>query len=115
MPQRASVAKPGERRDSYNVLRETLRWQVALVLAGVVTALTLALSLLNSRLGFGDTALLAWIICGLSVACLIALLKLPRGLGATIFFGMIALSLVGAMTRALVEYSSSPRARYQVF
>jgi diguanylate cyclase (GGDEF)-like protein len=91
------VAKPGNRRDSYTILRETLRWQVALVLAGVVMALTLSLSLLNSRLGFGDTALLAWIICGLSFGCLVALLKLPRGLGATIFFGMIALSLLGAM------------------
>src|SRR5687768_18470917 len=82
----ARVAKPGKRRDSYTVLRETLRWQVAVVLAGIVLALTLALSLLNSRLGFGDTALLAWIICGLSAACLLALLKLPRDLGATIFF-----------------------------
>jgi diguanylate cyclase (GGDEF)-like protein len=91
------VANPSQRRDSYTVLRETLRWQVAMVLAGVVMALTLALSLLNSRLGFGDTALLAWIICGLSAACLLALVKLPRGPGATIFFGMIALSLLGAM------------------
>jgi diguanylate cyclase (GGDEF)-like protein len=63
----------------------------------VVATLTLALSLLNSRLGFGDTALLAWIICGLSIACLVALLKLPRNLGATLFFAMIALSLLGAM------------------
>ncbi|MGH8028780.1 MAG: GGDEF domain-containing protein [Arenimonas sp.] len=91
------MAKPGNRRDSYTLLRDTLRWQVAMVLAAVVMTLTLALSLLNSRLGFGDTALLAWIICGLSGACLLALLKLPRALGATIFFGMISLSLVGAM------------------
>jgi diguanylate cyclase (GGDEF)-like protein len=91
------VAKPGKRRDSYTVLRETLRWQVAMVLAAVVMLLTLALSLLNSRLGFGDTAMLAWVICGLSAACLLALLRLPRGMGATIFFAMIALSLLGAM------------------
>jgi diguanylate cyclase (GGDEF)-like protein len=91
------AARPANRRDSYTILRDTLRWQVALVLAGVVLLLTLALGLLNDRLGFGDTALLAWIICGLSAACLLALLKLPRGLGATIFFGMIALSLMGAM------------------
>ena len=92
-----TAGRSTNRRDSYTILRDTLRWQVALVLAGIVLLLTLALSLLNTRLGFGDTALLAWIICGLSAACLLALLKLPRGLGASIFFGMIALSLLGAM------------------
>jgi diguanylate cyclase (GGDEF)-like protein len=91
------VAKPGERRDSYTLLRETLRWRVAFVLALVVVALTFSLGMLNTRLHFGDTALLSWIILGLSSACTIALLLLPRALGATVFFAMIAGSLVGAM------------------
>jgi diguanylate cyclase (GGDEF)-like protein len=91
------VAKPSNRRDSYTVLRETLRWRVALVLALVVVALTFSLGLLNTKLHFGDTALLSWIILGLSILCLVGLLKLPRQLGATLFFSMISGSLIGAM------------------
>jgi diguanylate cyclase (GGDEF)-like protein len=91
------VAKPGNRRDSYTILRETLRWQVALVLSGIVMALCLALGILNTSLHFGDTALLAWIILGLSAASMLALLKLPRQLGGTLFFAMIAVSLSGSM------------------
>jgi diguanylate cyclase (GGDEF)-like protein len=91
------VAKPSQRRDSYTILRETLRWRVAMVLSVIVMALCLALGVLNTRLHFGDTALLAWIILGLSAASMVALLKLPRQLGGTLFFAMIALSLTGSM------------------
>ena len=91
------MAKPGNRRDSYTILRETLRWRVALVLSAIVMALCLALGILNSRLNFGDTAFLAWVILGLSAASTAALLKLPRQLGGTIFFAVIAVSLSGSM------------------
>jgi GGDEF domain-containing protein len=91
------VAKPANRRDSYTILRETLRWRVAMVLSVIVMALCLALGMLNTKLNFGDTAMLAWIILGLSAASLVALLKLPRQLGGTLFFAMIALSLTGSM------------------
>jgi diguanylate cyclase (GGDEF)-like protein len=91
------VSKPGNRRDSYTILRETLRWRVALVLSGIVMGLCLALGILNTSLHFGDTALLAWIILGLSAASVVALLKLPRQVGGTIFFAMIAVSLSGSM------------------
>ena len=87
----------GNRRDSYTILRETLRWRVALVLSGIVAALCLALGVLNTRLHFGDTALLAWIILGLSAASMVALFKLPRHLGGTLFFTMIAAALTGSM------------------
>jgi diguanylate cyclase (GGDEF)-like protein len=91
------VGKPGIRRDSYTIFRETLRWRVALVLSLVVVALTFSLGMLNTRLHFGDTALLSWIILGASALCTAGLLTLPRQLGATIFFAMIATALTGAM------------------
>jgi diguanylate cyclase (GGDEF)-like protein len=82
------------RRDSYSLLRETLRWRVALVLGVLIMALMAALGILNTHLGLTDTALLAWIVLGLTSACVTALLTLPRQLGGTIFFCVIAAALL---------------------
>ena len=77
------------RRDSFSILRETMRWRVSLVLAALIVVLTFSLALLNSRLGLNDTALLAFAISGVASALLVALLTLPRGKGATLFFASI--------------------------
>jgi diguanylate cyclase (GGDEF)-like protein len=82
------------RRDSYSLLRETLRWRVALVLGVLIVALMLALGVLNTHLGYADTALLAWIIMGMTAACVVGLLTLPRELGGTVFFCVIAAALL---------------------
>jgi diguanylate cyclase (GGDEF)-like protein len=82
------------RRDSYSLLRETLRWRVALVLSVLIIVLMLALGALNTYLGYADTALLAWIVLGLTAACVVGLLTLPHELGGTIFFCVIAVALL---------------------
>jgi diguanylate cyclase (GGDEF)-like protein len=85
------------RRDSFTLLRETMRWRVALVLSALILALSLVLGALNTRLGLADTAQLAWIVAGIAFACLAALLALPRHVGGNVFFVTIALLLVGVV------------------
>jgi len=58
-------------RDSYCILRETLRWRVALVLSVLVMVQMLALGLLNTHLGYADTALLSWIVLALTGVCVL--------------------------------------------
>ncbi len=82
------------RRDSFSILRETMRWRVALVLGVLITVLMVALGTLNTSLGYTDTAWLAGGIFLASGACVIGLLTLPRQLGATIFFSVIGTVLV---------------------
>jgi diguanylate cyclase (GGDEF)-like protein len=88
---------PMLRRDSFTLLRETMRWRVSIVLAGLILVLTLTLGILNTRLQLPDTALLAWICAGIAAGCIAALLLLPRHVGGTVFFVTIALLLVGTM------------------
>jgi diguanylate cyclase (GGDEF)-like protein len=82
------------RRDSYSLLRETLRWRVALVLGVLIIALMAALGTLNSHLGLDDTALLAWIVLAVTSICVLLLLTLSRELSGTIFFCVIAAALL---------------------
>lgn len=88
-------------RDSYSVLRDRLRWRVAMLLATLIAALMVALALLNNSLGYQDTALMAWGILGLACGLLVALLLLPRALGANVFFATIALALVAVLALGL--------------
>ncbi|GAB3732086.1 hypothetical protein GCM10028794_08850 [Silanimonas algicola] len=76
-------------RSSYAETRETLRWRVALVLVALMSTLMLALGLLNTSLGFPDTAKLAWLVFALNAASLLGLLGLPRRLGTMAFFSVI--------------------------
>lgn len=85
------------RRDSFTVLRDTLRWRVALVLAVLIAALMVVLGVVNTRLGYPDTALLAWAVLAVALASIAALLALPRHVGGTVFFAAIALLLVAVM------------------
>jgi diguanylate cyclase (GGDEF)-like protein len=85
------------RRDSFTLLRDTLRWRVALVLAVLVSGLMVVLGSVNTRLGLPDTALMAWIVLAGSLASLVALLVLPRHVGGSIFFVAITLLLVAVM------------------
>jgi diguanylate cyclase (GGDEF)-like protein len=85
------------RRDSFTLLRETMRWRVALVLSVLILVLALVLGALNTRLGLADTAQLAWIVAGVAFACVAALVALPRHVGGTVFFVTIALLLVGVV------------------
>ncbi len=82
------------RRDSFTILRETLRWRVALVLCVLVALLMLVLGTVNTRLGLADTALLAWMTLGVVVGCLTALLVLPRGPAGTLFYTVVAAILI---------------------
>jgi diguanylate cyclase (GGDEF)-like protein len=85
------------RRDSFTLLKDTLRWRVALVLAVLIAVLMGVLGITNVRLGLNDTALLAVIVGMAALASLAGLLLLPRHLGGTIFFSVIAVLLVGTM------------------
>ena len=88
---------PTLRRDSFTLLRELMRWRVALVLSVLIFLLMIVLGSINTRLGFPDTARLAWVVLGIAGGCIAVLLTLPRHLGGTIFFVSIALLLVGVM------------------
>jgi diguanylate cyclase (GGDEF)-like protein len=85
------------RRDSYSILRENLRWRVALALGALVIVLMIGLGIFNVRNGYGDTALLAAAVLVVMCGCVVALLALPRGLGGDIFFGMAAVVIVLVM------------------
>jgi diguanylate cyclase (GGDEF)-like protein len=85
------------RRDSFSLLRDTMRWRVALVLGSLIVVLMVVLGITNVRLGLQDTALLAWIVMGVAGLAVGGLLTLPRRLGGTLFFTVIALILVGTM------------------
>ncbi len=65
--------------------------------------LMLILGTLNTRLGLTDTAVLAWIVLGISAVCFIGLLMLPRRLGGTIFFASMAVLLVAVPAYGLYE------------
>ncbi len=89
------------RRDSFSLLRELMRWRVALVLSVLIAVLMVVLGVVNTRLGLPDTAQLAWIVLAIALSCVVALLSLPRHTGGTVFFCAIALLLVGVMAFGL--------------
>jgi diguanylate cyclase (GGDEF)-like protein len=99
MPSPARPLTP--HRDSYASLRDQLRWRMALVLGALIIVLMLALGITNTRMGYADTALLAWIVMGTGAVCLAGLLVLPRGLGGALFFAAIVLLLVVVMAYGL--------------
>lgn len=89
------------RRDSFSQLRDVLRWRVALVLSVLIAVLMVVLGSLNTRMGLADTALLAWVVLGIAVVCILGLLILPKAQGGTLFFLSIALLLVAVMAFGL--------------
>ena len=91
----AGAGQKLERRDSFAILRDTMRWRVAVVLAALIMVLMVALAALNTQLGLRDTATLAWGILAATGACMAGLLMLPRRLGGTVFFVVITAILVG--------------------
>lgn len=82
------------RRDSYSMLRESLRWRVALALGSLVIVLMIALGIFNTRNGYADTAFLAWAVLAVVSGCMVAVLALPRGLGGSFFFTVVAVILI---------------------
>ncbi len=88
---------PGLRRDSFTLLREEMRWRVAVVLSTLIAVLMVVLGTINTRLGIADNALLAWIVLAVALACLLGLVRLPKHQGGTLFFVTIAVLLVGVM------------------
>lgn len=91
----------GQRRDSFSLLRDTLRWRVAVVMAVLVIVLMVALASLNTSLGLHDTARLAWAVLGVALLSLVGLLVLPRRTGGTVFFASIVLLLAATMAFGL--------------
>ncbi|KFN46871.1 GGDEF domain-containing protein [Arenimonas metalli] len=92
---------PHLRRDSFTLLRELMRWRVAMVLSVLIFALMIVLGVINTRLGLADTAQLAWISLAVAGGCIAALLALPKHHGGTVFFVSIAALLVGVMVFGL--------------
>ncbi len=98
----AQAAASGEARtlnatlhqDSFITLRDAIRWRVALVLSVLIVVLMIVLGAINTSLGLGDTARLAWGVLAVASANLVALLALSRRLGGTIFFTSIAVILL---------------------
>jgi diguanylate cyclase (GGDEF)-like protein len=82
----------------YATLRTTLRWRMAVLLAALILALMLVLGVSNQRMGFDDTSRLAWIVAGCAFLSLLGLWRLPRALGAALFFAMVAGLVVFAIT-----------------
>lgn len=82
------------RRDSFTVLRATMRWRVGLVLGVLVMVLMVALGTLNTQLGLKDTAQLAWVVLAVSGISVVGLLLSPRHLGGTIYFTAVAMLLI---------------------
>jgi diguanylate cyclase (GGDEF)-like protein len=92
---------PHLRRDSFTLLRELMRWRVAMVLSVLIFVLMIVLGTINTRMGLADTAMLAWITLAIAGGCIAALLALPRHLGGTVFFVSIGVLLVGVMAFGL--------------
>ena len=92
---------PHLRRDSFTLLRELMRWRVAMVLSVLIFVLMIVLGVINTRLGLADTAQLAWISLAVAGGCIAALLVLPKHHGGTVFFVSIAALLVGVMVFGL--------------
>lgn len=76
-------------RFSYAETRERLRWRMAIILVVLMSVLMAALIVVNTSMGFADTALLAWIVLALNGLSLLGLWLLPRGAGSVLFFGVI--------------------------
>jgi diguanylate cyclase (GGDEF)-like protein len=87
----------GLRHDSFTLLREEMRWRVAVVLSVLIAVLMVVLGTINTRLGITDTAMLSWLVLAVALACLVILAKLPKHQGGTLFFIIIAALLVFIM------------------
>lgn len=88
------MLKSSLRHDSFMILRDRIRWQVALALGGLILVLMPVLALVNARQDLTDNAQLAWAVF-LAVAVSVAtLLVLPRRLGGTIFFASVGVILL---------------------
>jgi diguanylate cyclase (GGDEF)-like protein len=92
---------PHLRRDSFTLLRELMRWRVAMVLSVLIFLLLIVLGVINTRLGLEDTAQLAWLSLAVAGGCILALLALPRHRGGTVFFVSIGALLVAVMAYGL--------------
>ena len=82
------------RHDSFIILRDRIRWQVALVLGILIMALMPVLAVINTRQHLPDTARLAWFVFAAVTFSVVILLALPRRLGGTIFFSSVGLILL---------------------
>lgn len=82
------------RHDSYSLLRETLRWRVALVLGVLGIVLLATLVVVNMHMGLNDSAVLSGVALAAISVCVVLLLVLPRELGATIYFWTTAAVLL---------------------
>ena len=77
---------PGNRRDSFTLLRETTRWRIALVMCCSGLTMMVVLGFINWREGRIDSVRLAISVFVALAICLAMLLTLPRGLGGKIYF-----------------------------
>lgn len=90
------------RRDSFALIREELRWRVAVVLSLLICLVMAILGTINFRLSTPDAAYVSWAILGVGLACLAALFRMPRQKGASVFFFTMALTLVAVMAYGMI-------------
>ena len=84
-------------RFSYAEMRETLRWRVALMIVALITVITIALFVVNMRVGAPFDKAFASVVLGLNSASLLALLFLPRRIGTQIFFASTLSAIVAVV------------------
>lgn len=85
------------RQESYTLLRERLRWRVAVVLCALVGAVTALLTVVNLHFGIYDNAAMTALVCAGTIIAGGLLWKMPQGRGGWLFFLFIALMLVVVM------------------
>jgi diguanylate cyclase (GGDEF)-like protein len=95
--------KASLRHDSFAILRDTIRWRVAMVLDVLIILLMIVLGTLNARFGLKDTEWLAWSVLAVTCVCAAGLVMLPRRLGGTLFFISVAVLLVLVPAYGLVN------------
>lgn len=88
------MLKPTLRHDSFVILRDRIRWQVALALGALILILMPILAVVNARQNLPDTALLAWATFAAVGVAMAVLLVMPRRLGGTLFFASLGVILL---------------------
>ncbi len=82
------------RQESFAILRDTLRWRVAMVLCVLILLLMAVLGAVNVHLGIRDNSWLAAVVFVIDLCCIGMLLWLPKRQAGYLFFVVIVALLV---------------------
>jgi diguanylate cyclase (GGDEF)-like protein len=81
-------------RDSFTLLRERIRWRIAVLMCVFGLLMMIVLGVLNARSGRADSVWLSIVVFGALLACLMMLVLAPRGIGGQIYFWLTAAILI---------------------